>query len=83
MSKEDPDGITLEDLLLKLISEIEEKTDKIKSDTSDASLYVQGKNDSIVWHLSQALEDQRSSYRVLERIAPNEGPLGKPRIGNK
>ena len=38
-------------------------------------------NGRIVALLNEAARLQRDSYRVLATIGPNEGPLGKPRIG--
>ena len=81
MGADNPDGITLEDLLVKLIEEIDAKTMKIIGDTRPEAAHVRTNNSEIVANLHACLSLQEFSMGVLGGMAPNEGPLGKPRIG--
>ncbi|WP_342163050.1 hypothetical protein [Methylobacterium sp. SD21] len=38
-------------------------------------------NHEIIGHLKLALRHQEHSQSVLAALAPDQGPLGKPRIG--
>ena len=82
MSPENPTGWKLEDLLRELQSEVLGKCNKISADTRWQARRVLRNNEQIVGLLAQAEALQRDSYDVLDAMAPNEGPLGKPRIGN-
>ena len=82
MSKANPEGWKLEELLDKAALEIETlKTPLIRDDPRPAARTVVHNNGRIVALLNEAARLQRDSYRVLATIGPNEGPLGKPRIG--
>lgn len=82
MSKANPEGWKLEELLDKAALEIETlKTPLIRDDPRAAAKTVVHNNGRIVALLYEAARLQRDSYRVLATIGPNEGPLGKPRIG--
>ncbi len=81
MTAENPDGWTLEGLLAQLVEEVEAKTGKIASDTSRLASDVRFNNFVIINNLTNALSAQRRSIRLLAEAGPDEGPLGKPRIG--
>ncbi|KAB5323527.1 hypothetical protein GKD59_21675 [Parabacteroides distasonis] len=81
MTAEKPEGFKLEELLARLQSEIISKTQKIQNDGSDVAEFVKGNNLEIIRLLSMAEALQRSSYVMLSAKAPDQGPLGKPRIG--
>uniref|UniRef100_UPI003F746574 hypothetical protein n=1 Tax=Enterococcus faecium TaxID=1352 RepID=UPI003F746574 len=81
MTAEKPEGFKLEELLARLQSEIISKTQKIQNDGSDVAEFVKGNNLEIIRLLSMAEALQRSSYVMLSAKAPDQVPLGKPRIG--
>jgi hypothetical protein len=57
------------------------KSNKIENDPRIEAQTVLNNNRQIMGLLQQAEGLQRQSYAILDRMAPNEGPLGKPRIG--
>lgn len=81
MSAENHTGWKLEELLAQLIYELHGKSQKIALDGSDLAREVHGNNLAILDCLYHAEQIQRDSYRILDKKAPNEGPAGKPRIG--
>ena len=83
MSKENPTGYKLEELLTQLINEIKDKNAKIINDNSDLSKLVQNNNLKIVFSLNDALNAQRHSFLQMSKKAPDDGPNGKPRIGGE
>lgn len=83
MSAENPNGWKLEDLLAQLRKELLIKTEKITGDSSVLSLKVQCNNLSILRHLHTAESLQRDSYALLATKAPDEGPNGQARIGDR
>ena len=81
MGTENPDGWKLEELLVKLQFEVGNKSAKIEKDTRLEAKTVLHHNMQIIGLLQQAEALQRQSYAILDAMAPNEGPLGTPRIG--
>jgi hypothetical protein len=81
MGSDNPGGEKLEEVLAQLQFEVLGKTQKIVLDDSDAAGQVKRNNYEILRLLSQAEELQRSSMKLLEKVGPNNGPLGTPRIG--
>lgn len=81
MSPTNPEGWKLEDLLLVLQGEVAGKSAKIMHDERLIARTVLHHNAQIIGLLIQAEAIQRQSYALLDNMAPNEGPLGKPRIG--
>ena len=81
MSPDNPEGWKLEELFSQLRSEIGDKSDKICIDKRPVARAVLRNNQQICGLLSQAEAIQRHSYDLLDALAPNEGPLGTPRIG--
>lgn len=81
MGPQNPTGWKLEELLPQIAREIEAKTLKIADDPRTVARLVAENNGMIVWHLEEAEALQRTSYVALDSMGPNEGPLGKPRIG--
>ena len=79
MSAENRHGPTLEQLLEKVIEEIEWKTDKIASDSSEEARIVIQNNKAIVNFLSAALKYQQDSMNLLAKKGPED--VDKPRIG--
>ena len=82
MSKENPDGYKLEELLIQLQNEINDKNKKIIGDGSDLSKHVQANNLQIMRHLNEARNYQVDSFLQMSKKAPDEGANGKPRIGS-
>lgn len=83
MSPTNPEGWKLEELLEHLQGEVRRKSDKIAHDTRLIAKTVLNNNAQIIALLAQAEAIQRQSYALLDDMAPNEGPLGKPRIGGE
>lgn len=81
MSPANPTGWKLEDLLAALQGEVRCKCAKIDQDARPPARQVLRNNQQIIGLLAQAEALQRSSHDVLDAMGPNEGPLGKPRIG--
>lgn len=81
MSSSNPGGWRLEDLLAQLRVELRAKCAKISRDTRPVAQQVLHNNEQIMDLLVRAEVLQRDSYDLLGRMAPNQGPLGKPRIG--
>jgi hypothetical protein len=82
MSKENPNGWKLEELLAQIRKELLVKTEKITGDESTVSMKVQCNNLSIMRHLFNAEALQRESIAVLATKAPDQGPTGLARIGD-
>ncbi|RLV61064.1 hypothetical protein D5018_03755 [Parashewanella curva] len=81
MSRDNPAGFKLEELTRKLRYEIEEKTRNISNDERIQAKTVVNNNSQIIGLLHQIEAIQRQSFVLMEQIAPDEGALGKPRIG--
>ena len=81
MSAENHAGHKLEELLPKLIEEINWKTSKICDDDKIQAKTVVQNNEQICGLLQQAAAIQRQSYILLDAMRENEGPAGQPRIG--
>jgi len=79
---ENPTGWKLEELLSVLHDEVRDKCLKIECDLSLEAQTVLHNNMQIMGLLLQAEALQRQSYAILDAKAPNQGPLGTPRIGN-
>jgi hypothetical protein len=83
MSSDNHNGWKLEELLAQLKLEVTQKTNKIINDPSPQAQLVVRNNLSIITHLAEAEALQRTSYAVLDAMRENQGPGGKPRIGNR
>lgn len=81
MAPDNAEGWKLEDLLARLQAEIAGKCAKIAGDGRPAARHVLRNNQQIIGLLAQAEALQRDSYDVLAAVGPDQGPLGKPRIG--
>lgn len=81
MSPQNPTGWKLEDLLEALRREVKAKCAKIADDSRPVARAVLRNNEQILGLLRQAEALQRDSYDRLNTMAPDEGPLGTPRIG--
>lgn len=82
MGSENPSGWKLEELLEKLVKEVEHKTSKIDKDPSPEAQAVVENNYEIISYLTSAIIFQQSSMKILDAKSPNQGPNGTPRIGN-
>lgn len=81
MSRENPTGYKLEDLLRKLRDEIEQKSNRIKGDPNPQALLIRNKNAKISLLLREAEHLQREVMGTLDVIGIDQGPTGRPRIG--
>jgi hypothetical protein len=82
MSRENPEGWKLEDLLDQIIAELDTKTNRLLSDTSSLALHVISNNRAIMSKLLRCAAVQRNTIAALAAHAPDQGPRGKPRIGS-
>lgn len=83
MSSSNPDGWKLDELVSVLQAEIEAAGKKIENDTSVEAAYVRHNNARILGLLDTVNTLWRASHIVLDAKAPDQGPLGQPRIGQK
>lgn len=81
MSKENPDGWKLEDLLTRLREELDRKNDRLSGDTHPIARGVLQSNRRIIALLNQAEQLQREALRYLDTLGPDQGPRGTPRVG--
>jgi hypothetical protein len=82
MSRDNPHGWKLEELLDQLEVELKAKNEKLVGDDSDTAIRVLANNRRIITLLHQCALMQRDSIDALDRLAPDQGPLGRPRIGD-
>lgn len=80
MSKENPTGYKLEDLLEQISSELVMKNEKIRHNTGEVSQLIQGNNFEIVRNINRAKALQENNYKILATISKDQGPTGKSRI---
>uniref|UniRef100_A0AB39C9R7 Uncharacterized protein n=1 Tax=Aliivibrio phage vB_Alvi_H905 TaxID=3234039 RepID=A0AB39C9R7_9VIRU len=83
MSRENPSGWKLESLTEKLREEINRKSLNIAGDPSFAAQSVTNNNFQIIGLLMQIEALQRQSFAVMSQIGPDQGPLGRSRLGDK
>jgi len=81
MSRENPEGFKLEELAEKLRHEVQAKTLNIAGDPRIEAQTVVNNNAQIIGLLFQIEALQRQSFAVMAQIRPDEGPTGKPRVG--
>ncbi|WP_052954872.1 hypothetical protein [Microvirga vignae] len=81
MSPENPTGWKLEELLGALQHEVHNKCARIARDDRPVAKAVLRNNHRIIDLLRVAMSLQEESLAALASIAPDPGPLGKPRIG--
>lgn len=81
MSKNNPNGWKLEELLKVIQIELNGKTQMISHDTCEVSKVIQENNNKIVGLLEHCIMIQNESMRQLDTLGENQGATGKPRIG--
>lgn len=81
MSRTNPDGIPLEDIVDQLIAEMAEKQEYIENDRTLASQSLKYNSRQIIDLLLRIKRINEESRNLLESISPDEGPDGKPRVG--
>jgi oligoribonuclease len=82
MSRDNPNGWKLEDILLKLRKEVADKDHRLLEDTSMTAREVHHNNKVIFNALDFAYEAQTNSIRkLLADKGKDQGPEGTPRIG--
>lgn len=79
MGRDNPEGWKLEDLLNHLQFEVKRKSDLIRHSDHPQRDMILRHNSIICTKLKEAELFQRETYRQLDAVAPNEGPL-KPRL---
>lgn len=80
MTASNPDGYKLEDLLAQIQVELLAKTQNIIHLNTPVALEVKANNYKILGCLVEAESAQRNSYKRLETIGTDQGPLGQPRL---
>lgn len=81
MSKENPDGWKLEELLAKIQEELKEKNEKLVDDACPVSRILRRNNGHIVSLLEVAENIQIESMGQLDTLGTDPGPRGKSRVG--
>lgn len=81
MSSDNPGGWKLEELLARLREELDRKNDHLAGDGHPIAKAVVISNRKIISLLDVAEQHQRAGLRHLDRIGPDQGPTGKPRVG--
>jgi hypothetical protein len=81
MSAKNPNGWTLQNLCPVLIEEIREKSSRIANDNRPVAKIVLSNNLRIIEFLDLVAKLTAQSMEYLAMMGKNEGPLGKPRIG--
>ena len=81
MSRNNPEGHKLEELLETMVSDLDEKNSMIEEDTSPCSRRIVANNNKIISMLNECISYQNDSLAQLNYIAPDPGVDGTPRIG--
>lgn len=81
MSRTNPYGRKLEELLVQLRGEIEAKNANVVLDDSPVAQAVAEANRRIMNSLFEAEGVQRRLLAMLDCVGPDRGPLGRPRVG--
>jgi len=81
MTRENPTGHKLEELLAQVAHELTVKNDRLTGDLSPAAQTLRHNNVEIISLLHQARRHQEHSLKVLLDVGPDQGPMGKPRVG--
>lgn len=82
MSKENPNGWKLEELLAQIHRELGEKNQLLLNDDCKVSEMIQLNNHEIMYNLMDSIHLQNDTMNRLDALGENQGPTGKPRIGN-
>ena len=80
MSKDNPTGWKLEQLLVQLRIELREKIARLQKNTSLVSRRVQDNNWLMMALLEYAEKHQLDTLRLLNELGPDQGPGGTPRV---
>jgi hypothetical protein len=81
MSRDNPNGWTLEDLLSEVQNDIIRRCERILDDNRGEARSVLDNNIRILSLLSESVHLARESTKTLNSLGRSEGPSGKPRIG--
>lgn len=81
MSRENRDGHKLEELLAQIADELTKKNDRLTGDLTPAAQTLRHNNVEIISLMHQARRHQEHSLKVLLEVGPDQGPMGKPRVG--
>lgn len=79
MGRNNPDGWKLENLLKQIREEVYEKSDLIRESEHPQRDMILRHNSIICTKLQEAELFQRETYRQLDAVEPNRGPLN-PRL---
>lgn len=81
MSRDNPKGWKLEDLLTRISNELSVKNDLISDDECDLNKLIRANNVRIIEKLHESRNIQNQTMKLLdERFGPNQDPT-QPRIG--
>lgn len=81
MSRENPEGHKLEELLATVQSELIVKTALLEGDDCPASEAIRTNNEKIVALLQEAESLQRDTMQRLNDLGEDKGPYAEPRVG--
>lgn len=80
MTRDNPNGWKLEELLERIAKEVEAKSQAIESSDSPMRDVILQNNALITKNLRYAVGVQNSSMASLSQIGPDQGPTGEARI---
>lgn len=81
MSRDNPDGWKLEELLNQIRFELSEKNKLIQDDGCQVSKIVRANNIDIIELLFDCVTMQKESMDALDTLGEKQGATDKPRIG--
>lgn len=81
MSAANPTGWKLEELMEAVIADMKLKTERVSADARPTAVEVRRLNLMSIHSLENVLINQRMVLTELDRLAPDQGPAGTPRIG--
>ncbi len=81
MSAGNPTGRKLEELLVQIRAELWEKNARLEGRDDEMTARVVLANRRIMSHLYEAEGAQRLLLAMLNAVGPDQGPLGRPRVG--
>lgn len=81
MSRDNPEGMKLEELLAQVRSELVTKTALLEGDDCPVSKDIQDSNRAIINLLLEAEAIQRNTMERLRIVGEDNGPYAEPRVG--
>lgn len=80
MSRDNPEGLLLEDVLTELVNELEIKQGYIEQDRSVVAMIVKRNNEKCMELLKECAKLQTVSRNILATVGRDQGPSGEHRL---